>query len=210
MRRAGPGISGEWKPRSKLQARRSSNRPFDQHRHVVDVADRHQGAQLRVLCAKIAADLGPDMRPATVGQAGLVPLIHLPVPPLRQAQHARGREPSHPGPSRICRASAISPLDTPSGCHHGEHLNARGLPRMRRNQRRPEHGRLAGAGAGLGNPHRDRPRAGLNLASRPVAASHHRSATGRPFDPVVAGEQLTDLGFQHQLGLRIAEIAVRV
>ena len=82
-------------------------------------ADQHQGAQLDILGPKPASDPGPDMRPAAIGQVGSPPLLHFPVPLLRRARHARGRESSRLGPRQNLQGLGHLAAGTPLSCSRG-------------------------------------------------------------------------------------------
>ncbi len=84
------------------------------------VADRRQGAQLRVLGPKPAADpVRPDAGPAAVGQVLSAPLLHFPVPLLRRARHARGREPLRLGPQQNLQGLGHLAAGSPFRYSHG-------------------------------------------------------------------------------------------
>ncbi len=164
------------------------------------VADRHQGAQLDILGAKPAADpVGPDAGPATVGQIGLSPSLHLPVPLLRRARHARGRESLRLGPQQNLQGLDHLAAGTPLSYSRG--TNAPTLAALRT---------CGGTGAdrnAAGSPVQERvlgirtdngPAPVKDLATRLAAASHRRLAAVRHPGPVVAGNELADLGLQRQ------------
>ncbi len=155
-------------------------------------------------------------RRAAVGQVLSAPLLHFPVPLLRRARHALGRESPRLGPRQNLkglghlaagRALKMQPRH--------ERLDARGLADLRRNRRGPERRRLAGAGAGLGDSHRHRPRAGE--VSRAAAGSRFEPPPcGRPaFRPRRSGRAArptrppAPASAARNLGRRIGELVVR-